>query len=424
MNSGPVLALLLALTVILVVAALFGAIARGIGQPPVVGEIFAGIMLGPTLLHGAVADTVLPVDIRPLLGALADVGLALFMFLVGMEIERRTIHSRPGALVSISLVSIALPFGLGTLLAQGLLGHQPPGQHVAFTLFIGTAVAVTALPVLAGILTDFGLTRTPTGQLAVASAAIADVLAWALLAIVVGLVRGVDQPSWRLALLPPYIALLLLAGQPVLLRILRSRRADGRRLAIVLAGLLASSTLTECMGSDYIIGAFLFGAAMPRLGAEAIRTDITRSLEQICRVLLLPVFFAVAGLQVNLSHVSVDGLGELALIMFVAVGGKFAGVFVTARLHGIPARHAGALGAMLNTRGLTELVFLTVGLNLGLLDTALYSLMVVMALLTTAMTGPLLRLIYPPHYAHTPEFLPTTAKQHSSFETEHTHAYP
>lgn len=403
MNSNPVITLLFALAVILVVAGVFGAIARRIGQPPVVGEIFAGIVMGPTLLQGAIAGTVLPTDIRPLLGALANVGVALFMFLVGMEVERRTIRSKPGALVSISLVSIALPFGLGTLLAQGLLGHQPPGQHLAFTLFMGSAVAVTALPVLARILTDRGLSRTPTGQLAMASAAIADVLAWALLAVVVGLVRGVDQSSWRMALLLPFVALMLLAGRPVLLRVLASRRATGSRLAIVLAGLLASSALTEWMGSHYIIGAFLFGAAMPRMGAEALRLDITRSLEQICRVLLLPVFFVVAGLQVNLSHVSVDGIGEFALIMAVAVGGKVAGVFGTARLHGFPTRHAGALAAMLNTRGLTELVFLTVGLELGLLDTALYSLMVAMALLTTAMTGPLLRLIYPPHYAHAPE---------------------
>jgi Kef-type K+ transport system membrane component KefB len=187
----------------------------------------------------------------------------------------------------------------------------------------------------------------------------------------------------------------LLAGRPLLQRVLQTRAATTGRFGVVLAGLLASSALTEWMGLHFIFGAFLFGVAMPREGAELLRTDISRSLERICSVLLLPVFFVVAGLQVNLSQLGAGGFGEFALIMLVAVGGKFTGAFVAARLHGIQPREAGALAVLMNTRGLTELVILTVGLNLGVLDTALYSLMVVMALVTTAMTGPLLSLIHP-----------------------------
>jgi K+:H+ antiporter len=166
----------------------------------------------------------------------------------------------------------------------------------------------------------------------------------------------------------------------------------------VLAGLLLSGAFTEWIGLHFIFGAFLFGVAMPREGAESVRGDIKRSLERVCGVLLLPVFFVVAGLQVDLSQVDLRGLGELGLIMLVAVGGKFTGAFVAARLHRVESRKAAALASLMNTRGLTEVVVLTIGLKLGMLDTTLYSLMMVMAVVTTAMTGPLLHLAYPQRY--------------------------
>jgi Kef-type K+ transport system membrane component KefB len=215
---------------------------------------------------------------------------------------------------------------------------------------------------------------------------------------VIALAGGQESP-WRLLLLIPFTALVLLAGRPLLRRILQSDTATSGRFAVVLAGLLVSGAFTEWMGLHFIFGAFLFGVATPREGAEPVRKDIIRSLERICGVLLLPVFFVVAGLQVNLSQINLGGLGELGLIMLVAVGGKFIGAFVAARLHGIRPRQAAALASLMNTRGLTELVVLTVGLKLGMLDTTLYSLMMVMAVVTTAITGPLLRLVYPPRYA-------------------------
>jgi Kef-type K+ transport system membrane component KefB len=394
-NTNQIVMLLLDLALILALAGVFGAIARRLGQPPVVGEIFAGILVGPTLLHGAIARTLFPADVRPLLSALANVGVALFMFLVGMELDHRAMRGRRGATISVALLSTVLPFVLGAGLAQLLVSHQPPGQRLGFTLFIGVAMAVTAFPVLARILADRGMSDTPVGRLALASAAIGDVLAWSLLAVVVALAGGGGGSPWRVMLLIPYAALILSAGKPLLRRILRPDTAAGGRFGVVLAGLLVSGALTEWMGLHFIFGAFLFGLAMPKDGAEPLRQDVARSLEKFCGVLLLPVFFVVSGLQVNLSVLGASGLGEFALIMVVAVAGKFAGAFGAARLHGIEPRQAGALAVLMNTRGLTELVILTVGLNLGVLDTALYSLMVAMALVTTAATGPLLRLIHP-----------------------------
>jgi Kef-type K+ transport system membrane component KefB len=398
MNTNQVIFLLLDLALILVLAGMFGAIARRLGQPPVVGEIFAGSLVGPTLLHGAIAHNLFPADVRPLLGALANVGVAMFMFLIGMELDYRAMRGQRSMTVSVSLMSAALPFGLGVALAQLLTSHQPPGQRLGFALFMGAAMSVTAFPVLARIITDRRMSRTQVGRMALASAAVDDVLAWSMLAVVIALAGGQESP-WRLLLLIPFTALVLLAGRPLLRRILQSDTATSGRFAVVLAGLLVSGAFTEWMGLHFIFGAFLFGVATPREGAEPVRKDIIRSLERICGVLLLPVFFVVAGLQVNLSQINLGGLGELGLIMLVAVGGKFIGAFVAARLHGIRPRQAAALASLMNTRGLTELVVLTVGLKLGMLDTTLYSLMMVMAVVTTAITGPLLRLVYPPRYA-------------------------
>jgi len=394
MSTNQVIILMLDLALILILAGVFGTIARWLGQPPVIGEITAGCLVGPTLLHGAITRTLFPGDVAPLLSALANVGVAMFMFLIGMELDHRAMRGQRGVTVSVSLASAALPFGLGAVLAQLLTSHQPPGQRLGFTLFMGAAMSVTAFPVLARIITDRQLSRTQVGRMALASAAIDDVLAWSMLAAVIALASG-EAPPWRVLLLIPYIALVLLAARPLLRRLLQSDTATSGRFAAVLAGLLVSGALTEWMGLHYIFGAYLFGVAMPRAGTEPLRRDIMRSLERVCGVLLLPVFFVVAGLQVNLSQFDLGGLGEFGLIMLVAVGGKFTGAFVAARLHGIQPRQAGALASLMNTRGLTELVILTVGLKLGMLDTALYSLMMAMAVVTTAMTGPLLRLIYP-----------------------------
>ncbi|MFI2437082.1 cation:proton antiporter [Streptomyces sp. NPDC018693] len=396
MTSHQVQLLFLDLALILVLARGLGALASKIHQPPVVGEILAGILLGPTLFGTLFADHLFPADVRPLLTALADIGVALFMFVVGLELEHRFVKGGTRAAAGAAVGSTLVPFGLGIALAFYLLTHHETDQRAAFVVFVGLSVSVTAFPVLARILADRGLTRTAIGGLALATAALVDVVAWTALAGVQAVVGGAAD-YWRVALIVPFTALLL-AVRPLLRRVLRPDGATGSvsrlGLTVVLVGAMLSSAATEAMGMHYIFGAFLFGVVIPRDGNDTMRDEIIDRTGQITS-LLLPVYFVVAGLKVDLRDVGTDGLLELGVILLVAVAGKFLGTYAGARTLGLPGRASATLAALMNTRGLTELVILGVGLQLGLLDGTLYSLMVVMALVTTAMTGPLLSLIGP-----------------------------
>jgi predicted Kef-type K+ transport protein len=254
--------------------------------------------------------------------------------------------------------------------------------------------------VLARILTDRGMVRTPVGGLALASAAVDDIVAWSLLAVVVGIAGAESDSTWLILLSAPYVLLMFLVVRPLLRRLVAARDRAGRltpdALAVVLTGLLLSCLATEWMGLHAIFGAFLFGAVMPRTGtADRLRVEILERLEQVSVLLLLPVFFVLSGLRVDLSTIGGTGLLELGAILAVAIGGKFAGAYAAARLNRVPSRPAGALAILMNTRGLTEIVILTVGLQLGILDERLFSMMVVMALVTTIMAGPLLTVVYP-----------------------------
>jgi Kef-type K+ transport system membrane component KefB len=390
--------LFLGLAVILVLAKVLGVLASRIGQPPVIGEIVAGIAIGPTLFHGQIAATLFPTEIRPLLASLANVGLALFMFIVGCELEHAIVAERKSVPISVSIGSTVLPFAMGSALALYLYsGHGGDNDKLGFVLFFGASMSVTAFPVLARILSDRRMSRTQVGAVALASAAVSDVLAWSLLALAVTVSGGDGQ--WRTLLLPPFVAFLFLVVRPLLARLSARHLAQGKPaselLAPVVVGLFLSSWATEWMGVHFIFGAFLFGAIMPRDGLDGVRRQVMNRLETSTTVVLLPIFFVVAGFKVDLSKLGSSAWGELALIMIVAVTGKMAGAYLGARLRGVPGREAGVLATLMNTRGLTELVILSVGLQLGFLDGPLYSLMVVMAVVTTMMAGPLLSLLYP-----------------------------
>ncbi len=392
--------LLLDLVVILALARLLGAGARLIGQPPVIGEILTGILLGPSLLGDLIGDDLFPSDLLAPLKALADLGLVLFMFVVGLELDQRLVRGKGRVAAGVSLGSTLLPFGLGVLLALAIAGeHAGDGGRLPFVLFFGAAMSATAFPVLARIITDRELQRTRLGGLALACAAVIDVLAWTVLAVVVAL-AGSGEGQWRIAFALPFALLMVLVARPALRRLVPAYERAGRLtpglLAIVLIGLLASAWATEWMHVHFIFGAFLFGAVMPRgEAAGRLNHEILERLEQLAVLLLLPVFFVVSGFGVDLGALRVSSLGVLAAILFVAVFGKMAGAYVPARLLGLPARESAGLAALINTRGLTEIVILSVGLQKGVLDTELYSLMVLMALVTTAMTGPLLDRWYP-----------------------------
>jgi Kef-type K+ transport system membrane component KefB len=390
------------LAIIILLARLLGVAAKRLGQPPVLGEIIAGILLGPTLFHGKITATLFPTALRPPLTALAYLGVVIFMFAVGYLLDLRLIRGRERVAASVSVGSIILPLSLGAGLGTWLASRHHVHQVLPFALFVGTAMSVTAFPVLARILTDRNMHRTRIGSIALASAAIDDVLAWVLLAVVAAIAGAGGQPL-RLLLAPVYVGVMFGLVRPLLGKLARVYQRRGQLtpnvLAIVLAGLLLSSYATDWMGVKYIFGAFLFGVVMPRdKSALPMRDEILDRLEQVSVLVLLPVFFVVSGLSVNLSSIGLSGLTELCLILLVAIVGKFGGAFIGASLAGVPGRRAGVLATLMNTRGLTELVILSVGLQLHILDQSLYSLMIAMAIVTTMMAGPLLHLLYPDRF--------------------------
>jgi len=399
------------IAVIVIVARLMGMLFRRIRQPPVVGEIIAGILLGPTLLGAFPGDLdkdLFPLEVRPFLSIVAQLGLILFMFIVGLELDVNLIRGNERTAAVVSIASIVLPFGLGFLLAVALYGsHDIVGgekiDYLPFALFIGASMSITAFPVLARILTDRGMHRTAVGALTLACAAVDDIIAWTLLAVVIAVVEAtgaLDVP--RIIIMSAiFAAVMFLVVRPLLARLVDRYRQVGRLtpniLSIILIGVLVSSYITAKIGIHQIFGAFLFGAIMPREHAKEMFHEILERLEQVSVLLLLPVFFIATGLNVDVRGIGLSGTWQLALILLVAIGGKFIGATAGARLQGVAPRKASAIGILMNTRGLTELVILNVGLSIGVLDQQLFTLLVVMALVTTIMTEPLLRIVYPDH---------------------------
>jgi Kef-type K+ transport system membrane component KefB len=395
---------LLALTVVVAVAQLAGAVARALRQPPVIGEIVAGIALGPSLLGlvapGAV-ETLFPLDARPYLQLLAQLGLVVFMLLVGLEVDLDVLRRRRRLVGAVAGSSVVLPFALGVGLAvvvhaQHARTASGPVPLLPFALFVGTALAVTAFPVLARIVRDRGLARTPVGAIALATAAVTDVVAWAVLAVVVSLVATAGTPPVLvLAGLAAFTALMLGVVRPLLARVHRAglldRLAPRTVVGLVLLGAVACAWCTQAMGLHAIFGPFLLGLALPRHARTTAMLE-TR-LTDVSTGLLLPCFFVVTGLGVDLTQLRGDALVLLAAALVLAVGGKVVGAAVPARLCGLPRAESLALGVLLSTRGLTELVVLDVGRSVGLLDPTLFAVLVATAVLTTVATGPLLSLV-------------------------------
>ncbi|MFD4182911.1 cation:proton antiporter, partial [Rhodococcus sp. NPDC058514] len=400
---------LLDIAVIIVVARLFGRAARALRQPAVVGEIVAGIALGPSLLGALPGDLdgqLFPPDVVPYLKVLAQLGLVLFMFIVGLELDVALLRGRERIAGSISLASIVVPFALGaasTLILHPLHG-EVDGEQVslfALMLFMGVAMSITAFPVLARILADRGMHRTTVGVLALASAAVDDVLAWTLLAFVVAVVKGGSpfEVVRIVALTVVFAAMMFGIARPLLVRLLGWYRRAGRLtpdiLAVILVGVLLSAYVTEQIGIHAIFGAFVFGAVLPRENAQDLTREILERLEQVSVLLLLPIFFVVTGFGVDIAGLTGSGWWQLLFILSIAIGGKFVGAFGGARLQRMPVQQSAAIAVLMNTRGLTELVILSIGRELGVLDGELFTMMVLMALITTALTEPLLRLVYP-----------------------------
>jgi Kef-type K+ transport system membrane component KefB len=395
--------LLLATAIVVALAAAAGALVKRFGQPPVIGEMAAGLILGPSVL-GWIAPHeqawLFPPFILPHLNTLAQFGVVFFMFLIGAELSPRQLAaSGPRGLV-IGHASIALPLLAGVGVGWWLYTNFPPARDpgvLPFVLFIGVSFAITAFPVLARILGDLRLLRTPVGTTGIAAAGIGDVTAWCLLAAVVAVVRGTSPLAAlrAVALVCGFALVMLLVVRPALGRILERAEARGWPRFAVLAGLvtlvLASAVATEQIGVHPIFGAFVAGVAMPR--DSRLVAELTGKLEGVTLWFLLPIFFVAVGLSTKLS--ALNGSREwlaCGLITAIAIAAKLIGTGSAALATGSPPREALALGVMMNCRGLTELVVLTLGLQLGILSPALFAMFVIMALLTTAMTGPLLRL--------------------------------
>ena len=400
------------IALIVVVARLFGLACRRVRQPAVVGEILAGLALGPSLfglLPGNPTAFMFPPVVIPYLHLIAGLGLIIFMFIVGLELDLGLLEGKRSAAVGISLTSVAFPFLLGIGLATWLYSaHDTVDGHdvraLPFALFIGAAMSVTAFPVLARILSERRMQKTETGALALACAAVDDVLAWTMLAGVLAVV-GAASALDLLTLLAEFAALavvLFVLVKPRL-RVLVVHRDRAGRLtpdvfAVVLVGVLVCSFLTSTIGVHSIFGAFLFGAIMPRRGGEELSADILQRLEQVTVLLLLPVFFITTGLNVDIGALGGRGLLELGAVLVVACVGKFVGAGAAARAFRIPGRRAAAIGVLMNTRGLTELVILNIGYEAHILDKRLFTVLVLMAVITTVITEPLLRLVYPDRF--------------------------
>lgn len=403
----PRLGLLLVQIAAVVVAARgVGFLFRRIGQPQVVGEMAAGILLGPSFL-GWVAPVVsarlFPPDSLGFLNSISQVGLLVFMFLVGLELNPRLLRGRGHTAVVTSHASIAVPFVLGTLLSLHLyprLADRSVG-FTAFALFMGASMSVTAFPVLARILAERGLMRTRVGAVTLACAAVADVSAWCILAVVVVIAgaRGGGMSPWAtIAGAAAYSGAMVLLVRRALAPLERRFERDGQMtqdvLGLILLVALASAWATEALGVHALFGAFLAGAVMPK-GPRFVHA-LTGKLQDVTVVLLLPIFFAFTGLRTHIGLVEGAQMWEgCALVVLVAVAGKFGGSFAAARLTGMGWREAGAIGTLMNTRGLMELVILNIGLDIGVISPAVFAMMVLMALATTFMTSPVLQLVYP-----------------------------
>jgi Kef-type K+ transport system membrane component KefB len=401
-QHDTLLHLLLSVLVVVALAQLSGLFFRRFGQPEVIGEMFAGILLGPSVfgrLAPELSAFLLPTSITPYLRAVAQIGVVLYMFLVGLELDVRQLRQRAGTALVISASGIAVPLVLGSSVAGLLYTHTAPAGVSAFLFgaFFCVALSVTAFPVLARIVSERQLDGTMVGTLALTCAAADDISAWCLLSIVVSFAQA--NPSDGLVtvcLAAAYVGLMLVFVRPLFLRLVAWEETNARlsrsTLAMLICALLVSALVTEWIGIHALFGSFLVGALIPAESRLAHRA--TAELQNVVSVLFLPIFFAFTGLRTQLSLVSgATAWGLCGLIVMVAFLGKAGGVSLAARVCGVPWRESLSLGALMNTRGLMELIVLNVGLDLGIIGPSLFAMMVVMALVTTCAAGPLLSLL-------------------------------
>ena len=396
--------LMLAIAAVLLAARLCGTLLGKVGQPRVMGEVLAGILLGPTLL-GAVwpeaKDYLFPPDIVPLLAGAAQIGLAFYLFLVGMELDPALLRKNATRAAFVSNTSVAFPMALGMLAAAPIYRLLAPDKdYLPFALFMGVTMSITAFPVLARILVEKRMLKRPVGALAMASAAIDDVTAWTLLAFATAVASASSSVQWIkvIGLAAAFTIGLVVLVRPVLARVSIAYDELGYVpqlwIGSIFVAVLLSAYVSREIGIAAIFGAFVMGLIMPR--HAGLTGDVSRRLEDFVTLVLLPLFFVVTGLKTQIGSLNRPELWLLCLLLIgVAIIGKWFGAMAAARWGGMRWRDSAAFGALMNTRGLTELIVLNVGLDLGLISPALFTMLVVMALVTTFMAGPSLKLLDP-----------------------------
>jgi Kef-type K+ transport system membrane component KefB len=401
-HTETLLHVLLALLVVILAARALGAVFKHLQQPAVIGEVIAGIVLGPSLL-GRVAPAaqgyLLPPSVAPFLGIIAQVGVILFMFLVGLELDTGLLRKKTHATLAISHASIIAPFLLGSGLALVIYPRLSTSDvpFGTFALFMGVSMSVTAFPVLARILTDRGIHKTRLGVIAISCAAVDDVSAWCLLAFVVAVAQAkLASALITIALALVYIAVMMGVVRPLVRRFVDRQELTGRlsqnATAVVLIGLVLSALVTEYIGIHALFGAFLVGAVIPH--DARLAREITHKLEDLTVIFFLPAFFAFTGMRTQIGLV--EGPQQwlfCGAIILVACAGKFGGSAVAARLSGLSWRDSACLGVLMNTRGLMELIVLNLGLDLKVISPPLFAMLVIMALVTTLATTPALHLL-------------------------------
>ncbi|MFZ4522720.1 MAG: cation:proton antiporter [Bacteroidales bacterium] len=399
----PLSILLLQVIVILFTSRLFGIIIRKFGQQTVIGEIIAGIFLGPSILGWLFPDLsalIFPQSSFLSLQFLSQIGLAFFMFVVGMELDLSKLKRKTHEAIIISQISIAFPFFLGTCVSYYIFQDLAPKNvsFLSFALFIGIAMSITAFPVLARIIKERGMSKTPLGVLAITCAAADDVTAWCMLAAVIAIVKAgsITSALFTIGLAMAYIVFMLYVIKPLLKKI-TDKRLDDESIDKTVIGmsfllLLLSAYFTEIIGIHALFGAFIAGVVMPNnIRFKEIMTD---KIEDVSTILLLPIFFAFTGLRTQIGLLNEGHLWVYCvLIISVAIMGKLIGSAATARFIGRSWLDSLSLGVLMNTRGLIELIVLNIGYDLGILGPEIFAILVLMALFTTFMTGPSLDLI-------------------------------
>lgn len=399
----PLPLLLIQFIVIMIVTRLFGYLVSFVAQPTVVGEILAGIILGPSLLGALFPDmfiTLFPKESLGNLHLISQLGLIFFMFVVGMELDFDKIKKQSSASVFISHVSIIFPFFLGVALAYWLYPIFAPKNitFIPFALFIGIAMSITAFPVLARIIKEKNLSDTRYGSMAITCAAADDITAWYILALIIAFsISGSISSSFILLLfIVLYVVIMFYVVRPLLAKIghAQSERLSMNGMSFIIVLLMLSSLATEAIGVHALFGAFMAGAMMPSSAISRLKELIAPRLEYVSLLVLLPLFFALTGLRSEIGLLnSVDAWIVCGGIILIAVFGKLFGSALASKYMGFSWRDSFALGVLMNTRGLMELVVLNIGYEMGILSTELFTMFVVMALATTIMTGPFLNLI-------------------------------